>query len=69
VLEPILMTKREAEIVTCLFDGNMPHQIAKILGISRNTVDRHVANIREKAGAKSIYHLVAIAWKNGGYLY
>jgi DNA-binding CsgD family transcriptional regulator len=45
------LTPREAQIVDLLRGGLTQRAIAKRLGISRRTVEAHVAHIRAKTGA------------------
>jgi DNA-binding NarL/FixJ family response regulator len=69
MLEPLMLTKREAEVVTLIFHGMSNPQIARELGRSENTINRHAQNVLEKAGASGKIDLVRIAWMNGGFLY
>jgi DNA-binding CsgD family transcriptional regulator len=45
------LTPREAQIAELLRDGLTQRAIARRLGISRRTVEAHVAHIRAKTGA------------------
>lgn len=69
MLEPILMTKKEAQVVTLLFDGHDPRRIAYLLGMSSSAVRSHLNRVYAKAGVSGACSLVALAWNNGGFLY
>jgi DNA-binding CsgD family transcriptional regulator len=69
VYEPILLTKAEAKVVTLLFEGMEADQISKVLGVFRKTINDHLRRVYRKAGVKSALGLVAMAYRNGGYLW
>ena len=69
MLDPILITKSEAEIVTLLFQGQKVDEIAAVLGVTDHAVKMHLCRVYKKAGVSSSIGLVAKAWKNGGFLY
>jgi DNA-binding CsgD family transcriptional regulator len=69
MLDPILLSAREAQVVTLLFQGRDKRQIAADLGIGMPTVTRHLQHVYAKAGVGNALELVALAWNNGGYLY
>lgn len=56
------LTPREREILNCVARGMIDLEIAKALGISRNTVRNHMSNILEKLDVHSRWHAVAIAF-------
>ncbi len=58
------LTPREREITQLLAEGKTNWCIAKILGISINTVETHRANIMHKLGLESIVELVHYAIRN-----
>lgn len=58
------LTDRENEIVDLIVKGYSSREIAKILNISKWTVDRHRANIRKKLGVGNVVDLVHFAMKN-----
>ena len=69
MLEPLMLTKREAEVVTLLFEGKPQGAIAEELGTTRETVKTLLGRVFKKAGVHSETQLLALAWHNGGYLY
>lgn len=52
------LTAREREIIQFLVDGSQNKEIARVLNISRRTVEAHRANIKAKLEVKSISELV-----------
>ncbi len=52
------LTKREEEIYHLLLAGLSQHAIAKDLGISQRTVEKHVQNLYKKKGVKSYNELL-----------
>ena len=58
---PISLTKRELETLPHLVNGKSNEEIAKILGISRRTAEKHVAAIIKKSGAENRKMLIANA--------
>jgi len=69
MLEPIMFTKREAQVVDALFRTGNFKSAAESLGIGHALLRRHLRNIYHKAGASSAVDLVAMAYRNGGFLY
>ncbi|MGQ7447597.1 response regulator transcription factor, partial [Streptococcus suis] len=59
------LTKREKEILLHIIDGKLNKQIATILNISKETVDKHRKNMIEKANCSNSGELIAMAIKNG----
>lgn len=53
-----LLSKREADMVHCLYKGLSSKQIAEKFNISSRTVDKHFANILGKLGYKSRMQLM-----------
>ncbi len=49
----LTLTAREKEILALLFEGIKIREIARVLGISRRTVDAHQANLKQKLGISS----------------
>ena len=68
MLKPIMLTASEAAVVTLLFDGMPPDLIAETRGTSRETVKVQLHSIYRKAGVSSALALVALAFKQEGYL-
>jgi len=62
-LEPL--TEREMSVLNFMADGFSNPEIAKRLGISRNTAKFHVSSILSKLGASSRTEAVATALKRG----
>lgn len=52
-LEPLGLTRRQAEVLAWLAQGKANNEIASILAISPNTVGRHVEAIFEKLGVRT----------------
>lgn len=59
------LTDREMDIVGQLLCGHRTAMIAAALSISEKTVEFHVANIKQKIGAKTRDQIVAIAASHG----
>lgn len=59
------LSAREREVLTGLACGERGDELAKRLYIAPETVRRHVANAREKLGARSRVHAVALAMHRG----
>jgi DNA-binding NarL/FixJ family response regulator len=62
---PLLLTKREKEVLIQLSEGKTSSQIAEILFISVNTVDTHRKNIIAKLEAQNITDAVRLAMQQG----
>lgn len=58
------ITPRQREVLRLLADGLAEKEIARKLGISRNTVKLHVRNISLALSARSRTHAVALALRN-----
>jgi len=63
--EKTYLTKRETEILKLILHGKSSKSIAKVLHISKRTVDGHRANINNKFGVKNTAQLYK---KAGSYL-
>lgn len=63
--EPERLTSREREVCQLIADGNTNSEIARQLGISIKTVEKHRANLMEKLGVQDVASLVREAIKNG----
>lgn len=55
------ITPRQLEVLWLLADGLAEKEIARNLGISRNTVKLHIRNICLALNARSRTHAVAVA--------
>jgi DNA-binding NarL/FixJ family response regulator len=58
-------TDREMEVLRLLCGCLAPQQIAEELSISPKTVNRHIENMKEKAGMKSAMELMTYVLSNG----
>lgn len=61
--QPTALSSRESEILDLLLADFTSKQIAAKLEISRKTLEFHIANIRQKYGARTPYGLAAAALK------
>jgi DNA-binding NarL/FixJ family response regulator len=59
------LTPRELEVVKLIAEGHTTKEIAQILTISENTVERHRANILEKLGLRDRVALALYAVRRG----
>ena len=59
------LTEREREVLRLIADGNTSREIAGLLVLSVNTVDRHRANIMQKLDLHSKTELVKYAIRKG----
>lgn len=59
------LTRREKEILLLMIDGKQNKEIADLLFISKQTVDRHRKNMISKNNFKNSGELIAVAIKNG----
>lgn len=59
------LTPRETEVVKLVAEGHTGREIAEILSISENTVDRHRANVLEKLGLRDRVALALYAVRRG----
>lgn len=56
------LTQRELEVLTLIRDGYSQKQAADKLGISANTVNNHMARIREKLNAHNAIEALKIVF-------
>ena len=59
------LSRREREVLRLLAAGESNRQIARRLGLSPHTVERHVANLYRKIGARGRADATAYALRNG----
>lgn len=45
------VTDREKEILRLIFDGRCANEVARMLAVSKRTVDFHIARVYKKIGA------------------
>jgi DNA-binding CsgD family transcriptional regulator len=69
-LEPLGLTRREAEVLAWVIQGKTNLEIGVILETSRRTVEKHLEHVFEKLGvatrtAAAVYALKAIALPGG----
>jgi len=62
---PAGLTEREAEVVGLLARGLQTKQVARALGISAKTADRHVQNAYGKIGVSTRAAATLFAMQNG----
>lgn len=59
------LTIRQCEYLSYVANGYSSYDIARLMGVSRNTVRDHAANVRRNLGARNASHAVALAWRLG----
>jgi DNA-binding CsgD family transcriptional regulator len=59
------LSRRELEVLQLLAAGESNRQIARRLGLSTHTIERHVANLYRKIGARGRADATAYALRNG----
>lgn len=59
------LSEREREVLGCVANGKNDTEIAALLGISRTTAHTHIERAREKLGAATRAHAVALAMMRG----
>lgn len=64
-LETEALSARETEVLSIVAGGNSNKHVARILGISEETVKAHMRAILSKLGARDRTHAVAIATRRG----
>jgi DNA-binding NarL/FixJ family response regulator len=64
-LPTTILTPREEEVVKLIAEGDSAREIAKTLGISAKTVDRHRGNILQKLGLRDRLALTRYAIRAG----
>jgi DNA-binding CsgD family transcriptional regulator len=62
---PHSLSRRELEVLRWLAAGETNRQIARRLGLSPHTIERHVANLYRKIGARGRADATAYALRNG----
>lgn len=62
-MEPL--TARQEHVLRRVADGAIAKQIALELHVHRHTVDCHLQDIRDRLGAQTTVHAVAIAIRKG----
>jgi len=65
VARPAGLTEREAEVVGLLARGLQTKQIARLLGISAKTADRHIQNAYAKIGISTRAAATVFAMQHG----
>ena len=53
-----LLTKREKQVLVTLSNGNSSKEIAEVLNISNQTVEKHKQNIREKLNLRTVAEMI-----------
>jgi DNA-binding CsgD family transcriptional regulator len=59
------LSRRELEVLRLLAAGESNRQIARRLGLSPHTIERHVANLYRKIGARGRADATAYALRSG----
>lgn len=59
------LTSRERQVLQLIAEGNTNSEIAKSLGLSRKTVEKHRANVMAKLNAHDVTALTRLAVKHG----
>jgi DNA-binding NarL/FixJ family response regulator len=59
------LSRRELEVLRLVAAGETNSQIARRLGLSTHTVERHVANLYRKIGARGRADATAFAFRSG----
>ena len=59
------LTQRETQVLRLLIEGNSNHEIAAALVLSPRTVERHIANVYAKLGARNRAGVTAYALRHG----
>ncbi len=59
------LTQREIEVLRMIVEGNSNHEIATALVLSLRTVERHIANVYAKLGARNRAGATAYALRHG----
>ncbi|MGF1606947.1 MAG: LuxR C-terminal-related transcriptional regulator [Rhodothalassiaceae bacterium] len=59
------LTKREMQVLSRIASGHTNKEIARLMGISEKTVDRHRTNLMAKLGVHSVAELMAYALREG----
>jgi DNA-binding NarL/FixJ family response regulator len=62
---PLVLPKRQLQVLLLICDGLTGKEIAQRLGISTKTVEFHRAGIYKRLGLKTIAHLVRYAIRMG----
>ena len=65
IIAPSDLSPREREVLTWAAVGKSAWEIGVLLGISKRTVEQHVATAARKLGANNRTHAVAISVRNG----
>ena len=55
------LTKRQAAALQCMADGMTEYEAARHLGLATASVRMRLAHARERLGARSLTHAVALA--------
>lgn len=63
--EPLIMTRREIEVLNLLADGLTTPEVSDHLKLSQGTVNFHMSSLQDKLNAKNRQHIVATALRLG----
>jgi DNA-binding NarL/FixJ family response regulator len=59
------LTSRERQVMQMVAEGNTSKEIAKVIGVTDKTVDKHRSNLMAKLNLKDLAHLIRTAIKHG----
>ena len=62
---PLVLTRRERDVLRCLVEGKRDREIAEIYNIAILTAKHHMKSLRKKLGAKNRVHALARAIELG----
>ena len=60
-----ILTKREKEVLFLLIDGKLSKEIGDILGVSKQTIDKHRSNMLKKNNLSNTAELIGKAISDG----
>lgn len=59
------LSRRQADVLQHAADGHGARETAALLRLSEQTVPVYLKQARERLGARSTCHAVALAWRKG----
>lgn len=59
------LTDREREVVRLLCEGHLFKTVARELGVTESTIERHLENARDRNNAKTTTQVCVMAVKEG----
>lgn len=58
--QPVPLSRQQHAVMQYLANGLSPKEIALAMGLRPDTVRKYIGHVREKAGARSLPHCVAL---------